>query len=158
MGGDKRTAEDTEPQGKIANKKNKYSMKFQSAGTLVSIGEDRIGKDTPLLKAANPNPSQHETVKASGETKVGSKGKSLAEKKASYTTTKWEKAGASKERNDFKPTAPSVDKAPPPLIGRRKELLMAKSADSSSSDEEPDFTTKVLINKKAPAFKFKIKK
>lgn len=141
----------------------KYGMKFQSAGTLISISDDGIGKDTPIVKKTTAV-EQKVFPKASvdgGTVSVGRahsdlrdrQRKMIHEKKASYTT-KWERAGASKPQ--LVPAPPKEDTAPPPLMSRQRELTMEKYADrTSDDDEEADFTAKAII-KKAPKFKFKI--
>lgn len=159
----KRPAQDQKSQEKIDEKKMKlakFGMKFQSAGTLISIGDDRIEKDTPILKNAELEVLEERVeaeAKHSKEDKVdrveNKKKTYLEEKKAAYTT-KWEKAGTSKA--PVLPTPAPLDTAPPPVISRQREL-MEKYAENNSEDEEPDFTSKAII-KKAPKFKFKISK
>lgn len=168
--GTKRVAEDSKSQGtgEKKTKLSRYGLKFQSAGTLISIGDvDGIGKDTPIVKETMPivkKATPRKTVQQKSLPKDDSHGdrrgaasterqrKMIDEKKASYTT-KWEKAGASKP--EFLPTPSKDDSAPPPLMSRQRELTMEKYADHTSDDEEADFTTKAII-KKAPKFKFKI--
>lgn len=135
-------------QDKLSDKKtkqSKYGMKFQSAGTLISIG-----KDTPLIKKTTPTPTVEPTQVDKDRTAH------LEKKKASYTTKLWERAGEAAKREQTKPSAPEVDKAPPPLMSRQRELTMEKYAEREpgSDDEEPDFTAKAIIKK--PRFKFKI--
>lgn len=197
--GGAKAAQDAISQGKIADKKMKlakYGMKFQSAGTLISIG-DRIERDTPIVKTTptqagdrnkttptqtgdrnktTPTPaggrnkttptSRNKTTpipagddKGNGEVAVVITPRamtSLQQRKASYTTRKWEKAGAAKER-EFKPSLPEVDAPPPPLMSRQRELTMEKYEDRTS-DEEDDFTTAKTAIKKVTKFKFNIAK
>ena len=52
--------------------------------------------------------------------------------------------------------ADNVEKAPPPLMSRQKELTLAKSGDrDSSDDEEAGFSAKAIVKKPPAAFKFK---
>lgn len=192
-----KTSEDDQSQGKVAEKKMKlakYGLKFQSAGTLVTIG-DRIEKDTPIIKESAPTNSKELLtenkggIEVRGESENKLKGavstdgrdnsrggsrdrdredsrgaptrrevdrqKLIDKTKASYTT-KWEKAGSSKQ-NQVIPSAPSKDdKAPPPLMSRQRELTMEKYANRLDDDEDTDFTKTII--KKAPKFKFKIAK
>lgn len=152
----KRVVEDTESQDKITNKKMKlakFGLKFQSAGTLVSIGDTAIGMDTPLQKEATP--TILDSAKPSdGGTKVMGKGKTFEEKKALYTTRKWEKAGQGSSLKTGPSEADNVEKAPPPLMSRQKELSLGKSQDSSD-EEEADFSAKTIVKKPPAAFKFK---
>ena len=68
-----KTSEDDKSH-KVAEKKMKlakYGLKFQSAGTLVTIG-DRIEKDTPIIKGTAPTNSKELTeVKGRGEARGG---------------------------------------------------------------------------------------
>ena len=140
-------------QDKLSDKKtkmSKYGMKFQSAGTLVSIE-----KDTPLIKKTTPTPTP--TVEPTQQDR--DRTAFLEKKKASYTTKLWERAGEAAKREQAKPAAPEVEKAPPPLMSRQRELTMEKYAEREpgSDDEEPDFTVKAII-KKPQKLKFKIGK
>ena len=154
--GQSRTQQATESVAQdLGSKKMKLSkleQRFQSAGTLMSIGDARIGKDTPIVKETKPTTSSTSGDKkgVEPETMNMGRGKSLEQKKALYTTKKWEKAGTAKAV-----VAPSesehVEKAPPPLISRQKELNMAGAEDSS--DDEPDFIAKSIIKKPAPKSK-----
>lgn len=163
-GGVKRVVDDSKSQvGDKKTKLSKYDMKFQSAGTLISIGEG-IGKDTPIVDEAtlkktmqqkSPQkwlPKESANGDQRGMSSTERRKKLIDEKKASYTT-KWEKAGASKP--ELLPAPSKGDTAPPPLMSRQRELTMEKCADQTSDDEETDFTAKAII-KKAPKFKFKI--
>lgn len=159
----KRPAQDQKSQEKIDEKKMKlakFGMKFQSAGTLISIGDDRIEKDTPILKNAELEVLEERVEPEAKDSKVDkvdkveSRRKALLEEKKAAYTTKWEKAGTSKA--PVFPTPAPMDSAPPPVMSRQREL-MEKYAENTSEDEEPDFTSKTII-KKAPTFKFKISK
>jgi hypothetical protein len=237
--GGAKLSEDSASQEKIASKKiklAKYGLKFQSAGTLVTIG-DRIGKDTPLIKETDGKKEKMQEVnditdkgevndimdKGEVNDRVRSRGKGggsrdrgkgdgsrdggegggsrdrgkgdgsrdggegegdgskarpgkaenrtnmsvarremdrrklIDQTKASYTT-KWEKAGSSRQKQLGIPSAPSNDdKAPPPLMSRQRELTMEKQAEHTSDDEEDTGFTRAII-KKTPKFKFKIAK
>ncbi len=142
----------------------KYGMKFQSAGTLMSIG-DQIGKDTPLRQQTAQDQlkgtlSPSKTV-AEGSSKTDSKSSSLSSKLlAHYTTAKWDKAGDFEKRlkeAKEKEHEIRVEKAPPPLKSRQKELNMDNY--SGSEDEEEDFSVNArTIIKKPAKFKFNLAK
>lgn len=149
MGGASGGTEKNTSKDKLSEKKaklSKYGMKFQSAGTLVSIETD-----APLIKKITPTV---ETTQADQEMTAR-----LEKKKASYTTKLWEREGATARREKAKPSAHEVEKAPPPLMSRQRELTMEKYAEREpgSDEEEPDFTTKAII-KKPTKLKFKIGK
>ena len=165
MHGSKKSAEETGLNEKIASKRKKF-MAFQSAGTLISIGDNRIEKDTPLCKDITPiiQERQKEQDEVKGENvqkgsrmvKVGGVTIDIGQK-ASYTSM-WEKAGEGAKKNNAAPLPSSLDQAPPPLMSRQRELIMEKAADLNGSDDEgDDFTTKTIVKKKT-GFKFKITK
>lgn len=156
------SAEATEKTSKLA----KYGMKFQSAGTLMSIGE-QIGKDTPLLKdGEQPREKKEGTLKPEVSSTFefrGSGGSSSSSSLSSkllarYTTAKWDKQGdfekrlreAKEKEHDIR-----VESAPPPLKSRQKELNMENY--SSSEDEEDGLTARTIIRKPAK-FKFNLTK
>lgn len=156
MGGVTTKTEDS--QEKIANKKiklAKFGLKFQSAGTLMSIGEARIEKDTPLHKTI---PASITKTNEEVGGKVMGRGRTFEEKKASYTTKKWEKAGEASRAKEVNTAPVDEDKAPPKLMSRQKELSMGKSGNTSGSDEdELDFTVTKAIIKKPHTFKLNFK-
>ena len=159
---EKRPLENTESQEKIAEKKRKlarYGLKFQSAGTLMSIGE-LLGKDTPLQQGSpakiSEKPNQLDSEKIT-DRRAQDKAAMIQGIKGSYTTM-WDKEGETGKRADIsKPLPVSSQKAPPPLMSRQRELIMEKAAGSDSDDEDQTLTAKTLI-KRTPVFKFKIGK
>lgn len=169
----KRTDEETGV-NKVADKIKKlakFGLKFQSAGTLISIGDSRIERDTPLCKNVMPMTGEQQQEKRapveerrSRKVKIG--GVIIdVDQKASYTTM-WEKAGEGGKKDDTMPLPSSQDKAPPPLMSRQRELIMEKAAnlkkdDDDDDDDDVDFTAKKQkkdIIKKPVAFTFKITK
>ncbi len=165
--GTKSGAEDSGSGGKIADKKMKlakFGMKFQSAGTLISIGDNRIEKDTPLCKDTTPILQEHQKVlhnvkgqKVPREVKIGGVTIDVGQNKASYTSM-WEKAGEGGKKSNAFPLPSSLNKAPPPLMSRQRELIMEKAVDVNNlDDEDTDFTAKAIV-KKSTGFKFKIAK
>ena len=164
--GTKKSAADAGLSDKVADKKQKlakFGMKFQSAGTLISIGDNMIERDTPLCKDITPIVQEwqeemegREVQRESRKVKIGGVTIDVGQK-ASYTTM-WEKAGEGGKKNNAAPLPSSLDKAPPPLMSRQRELIMEKAADlDNSDDEDADFTAKAIVKKPA-AFKFKITK
>lgn len=138
----------TEKKSKLA----KFGLKFQSAGTLMSIGE-QIGKDTPIQKdmpiSSHAMPTSHLTTESNS---------SSTRRLAKYTTAKWDKEGDFEKRcklAEEKEHAIRVEKAPPPLKSRQRELIMENYADGSEEEEEFELTAKSII-KKPTKFKFNL--
>ena len=169
LGGTKekvKNEEEASGSDKVSQKKMKlakFGLKFQSAGTLISIGDNRIEKDTPLCQDATPILKEREeegraqvTRRDGRQVKIGGVVIDVG-KKASYTSL-WEKAGEGAKKANAAPLPSSLDQAPPPLMSRQRELIMEKAADrENSDDEETDFTAKIIVKKPA-TFKFKIGK
>lgn len=156
------SAQDSNLNDKLASKRKKF-MTFQSAGTLISIGDNRIEKDTPLCKDISPiiqerekEQKEEQVQRGSRKVKVGGVTIDIGEK-ASYTSM-WEKAGEGGKKNNAAPLPSSLDQAPPPLMSRQRELIMEKAAGQNDLDDDTeDFTTRKLVNRKT-GFKFNITK
>ena len=142
-------------------------MKFQSAGTLMSIGE-QIGKDTPIVKEKD-NVRDKDVIKARapdasvGEVSSSSSSRSSYSSKlmTRYTTAKWDKEGDFERRlkeAKEKEHAIRVEKAPPPLKSRQKELNMDNYSDLEEEEEEDFSVASRTIIKKPTKFKFNLTK
>ena len=132
---------------KVSNKKSvqsKFGVNFHSAGTLMSIGE-QLGKDTPLQKDFQKTPIIPQATPTPSSSRMLVK----------YTTAKWDKEGDFEKRAKQakeKEHASRLEKAPPPLKSRQRELIMEGYL--GSSDEEEELTVKKKIVKKPTKFKF----
>ena len=147
---------DEKSQEKITTKKMrlaKFGPKFQSAGTLMSIS-DQIGKDTPIKKTHETTPLNESSQLLPREESEGVRTIKEEVKGGDYTT-KWDREGAALKREVNPP--PSVEKAPPPLMSRQRELTMEKYVESDSDEEGSTLTAKTIV-KRTPTFKFKIGK
>ena len=183
----------TSSSDKSSEKKSKlakFGLKFQSAGTLMSIGE-QIGKDTPVVKDVKTTPILSQVASTSGSGGVsgdgsgggggvsgggvsgggvsgggvsggGVSGVVSSKVIAKYTTAKWDKEGDFEKRAQQAKEmehASRVEKAPPPLKSRQRELIMENyHSNSDDEEEEMGLTAKNIIRKKSTKFKFSFAK
>lgn len=147
---------------KIAEKKarlSKFGLKFQSAGTLVTIGNQ--------MKETKHSPQETQTSKTSLESKSDvsqSSTSSRQEEDSTKTASDEKKLSFGFNKNPIAKSSQfgsggSSQKGPPPLMSRQRELTLSRAfkGDEEEEGNEQGFTHSVL-SRPPPKFKFKLGK